>query len=74
MDPIHEIELEDCPICRGAGLMQEEQGWCMYAVCMDCGAQTAQISYNSPEERLNAAQQAAQLWNMGKVVHTGVGD
>ena len=26
-DPIYDIELEDCPICRGAGLIQDEQGW-----------------------------------------------
>ena len=26
MDPIFEIELEDCPVCRGTGAMQDEQG------------------------------------------------
>ena len=31
MDPINEIELEDCPVCRGAGYIEDEQGWCMYA-------------------------------------------
>ena len=56
MDPIFEIELEDCPVCRGTGAMQDEQG------------------YHTPEERLAAAQRVAQLWNMGKVIHTGVGD
>ena len=34
MDPIYEIELEDCPFCGGAGLLEEEQGWCWYAMCM----------------------------------------
>ena len=29
MDPINEIELEDCPVCRGAGYIEDEQGWCM---------------------------------------------
>ena len=24
MDPIYEIELQDCPICRGVGAMQDE--------------------------------------------------
>ena len=28
MDQIHEIELEDCPICRGVGTMEDEAGWC----------------------------------------------
>ena len=27
MDPIYEIELEDCPFCGGPGVMQEENGW-----------------------------------------------
>ena len=31
MDPIYEIELEDCPFCGGPGVMQEENGWCVYA-------------------------------------------
>ena len=41
MDPIFEIELEDCPVCRGAGVMQDEQGWCVSVACMDCGAEVA---------------------------------
>ena len=32
MFDIHSLELEDCPYCRGAGLMQEENGWCGLAV------------------------------------------
>ena len=40
-DPIYDIELEDCPICRGAGLIQDEQGWSVSVACMDCGAETA---------------------------------
>ena len=74
MDPIYHLELEACPVCRGAGLMEDEQGWCIYAVCMDCGAHTAHIDYASPESRLEAARQAARLRNMGKVIHSGVGD
>ena len=74
MDPIFEIELEDCPVCRGVGVMQDEQGWCVSVCCTDCGAETAHASYHTPEERLEAAKRVALLWNMGKVIHTGVGD
>ena len=59
MDPIYEIELQDCPYCRGTGTVEDEQGWCVYVTCVDCGAQTAHASYESPEERLAAAQQVA---------------
>ena len=55
MDPIFEIELEDCPVCRGAGVMTDEQGWCVSVTCMDCGAETAHAPYHPPEERLEAA-------------------
>ena len=48
MDQIHEIELEDCPVCRGIGTLEDEAGWCIYAVCLDCGAQTAHVGYNTP--------------------------
>lgn len=26
MDPIYEIELQDCPYCRGTGTVEDEQG------------------------------------------------
>ena len=74
MDPIFEIELEECPICRGAGVMQDEQGWSVSVGCMDCGAETAHAEYRTPEQRLEAARRVALLWNMGKVVHTGMSD
>ena len=44
MDPINEIELEDCPVCRGAGYIEDEQGWFMYACCLNCGTETAHVS------------------------------
>ena len=37
-------------------------------MCMDCGSQTAEIAFKSRDERKAAAQAAADLWNMGKVV------
>ena len=70
----NEIELEDCPVCRGAGYIEDEQGWCMYACCLNCGTETAHVSYKTPEERLEAARQAAYLWNIGKVIHNGMCD
>ena len=66
---IHErFELQDCPLCGGPGLLEEENGWCFYAVCMDCGAQTAHFEYRTRRDRAEAAGKAATLWNMGKVV------
>ena len=50
------------------GLMEEENGWCFYAACLDCGAHTAEIRYERDAERLDAAQRAAHLWNIGKVL------
>ena len=31
-DPILEIELEDCPVCRGVGAIEDEQNWCVYVI------------------------------------------
>lgn len=74
MHPFKDIEVLDCPVCGGPGLLQEENGWCVYVSCLDCGTHSAELPYNSEEERLTAAKQVATLWNMGKVIHTGVGD
>ena len=46
----------------------------MYACCLNCGTETAHVSYKTPEERLEAARQAAHLWNIGKVIHNGMCD
>ena len=74
MDIFKEIELQDCPLCQGPGLLEEENGWCFYIMCMDCGCHTAEIEYRSPEERLDAARRAARLWGMGKVIRSSPGE
>ena len=74
MDIHNDIELLDCPICHGAGLLEEENGWCLYVSCLDCGCHTAEVSFNTPEERLKAAQHAATMWNIGKVIPSGPGE
>ena len=72
---IHEaIELLDCPCCGGAGLLEEENGWCWYVMCVDCGAQTTHFEYRSEEERSEAAKNAAAIWNKGKVVSPARGE
>lgn len=72
---IHErFTLQDCPRCGGPGLLEEENGWCVYAVCMDCGAQTAPFEFKTPAERVEAAEKAATLWNVGKVIRQENGE
>ena len=74
MDIRDELELQDCPYCGGAGLLEEENGWCWYVMCMDCGAQTAPVEYKTPDDRIAAAQKAALMWNLGKVVRSDNGE
>ncbi|MBQ3291251.1 MAG: Lar family restriction alleviation protein [Mogibacterium sp.] len=74
MDIFKEVVLEDCPFCGGAGLLEEEEGWCWYAICVDCGSQTAPIEYRRAEDRESAARKVGQLWNMGKVVRSDLGE
>ena len=65
---VKDIELQACPHCGGDGVIEDEGGWCVYVTCCDCGAHTAEIRYERPAERLDAAQRAAHLWNIGKVL------
>ncbi len=74
MDIYRENPLQDCPYCGGAGLLEEENGWCWYVMCLDCGAQTAPFDYHTPEERALAAQRAAYTWNIGKVLRSDNGE
>ena len=74
MDIHQELELQDCPLCGGPGLLEEENGWCWYVICMDCGAQTAPFDFRGPKQRMEAAKKAANLWNMGKVIRQDNGE
>ncbi|MBQ6662806.1 MAG: Lar family restriction alleviation protein [Firmicutes bacterium] len=68
------LTLLDCPCCGGTGVLEEENGWCWYAVCMDCGAQTGSFEYRDEAGRYAAAAQAAKIWNMGKVISPAPGE
>jgi len=75
MDKIlDEIELFDCPICHGTGLLEEENGWCLYVSCLACGSHTAEVAFHSEEERVKVAKHVASMWNIGKVIPSGPGE
>ena len=63
------ILLEECPICRGAGLILHEGGWSVQVECADCSAHTVYVEYDNEVEKLEAERTVARLWNIGKVVH-----
>jgi len=72
---IHEmIELQDCPLCGGAPLLEEECGCGYYVTCLDCGGYTVTMDFKSEEGRLSAAQKVANLWNTGKVLSNSPGE
>lgn len=69
-----ELVLEDCPICRGPGVISHEGGWCVYVECLDCGAQTAFAEYTDEASRGEAEKSVVRVWNMGKVVRQNPGE
>ena len=68
------ILLEECPICRGAGLIMHEGGWCVQVECADCSAHTIYMEYENETEKEEAVKAVAQLWNIGKVVSSERGE
>ena len=69
-----DIELEDCPICRGPGFISDEGGWNVQVECADCGSHTVFLEYSTEEEKLEAEKKVAALWNMGKVINAQRGE
>ncbi len=67
-------ELEECPICRGAGMLMHEGGWNVQVECCDCSAHTVFVEYNSEKEREEAEKKVVTLWNIGKVIRSDVGE
>ena len=66
--------LEECPICRGAGIVMHEGGWNVQVECADCSAHTVYVEYETESQKLEAEQQVVRLWNLGKVVRTEIGE
>ncbi len=68
MDKKEFIELEECPVCRGPGMILHEGGWNVQVECADCSAHTVFVEYGNEAEKLEAEKKVAMLWNIGKVV------
>ena len=66
--------LEECPICRGAGMVMHEGGWNVQVECADCSAHTVYVEYENEAEKTAAEEQVVRLWNLGKVVRTEIGE
>ena len=68
------IELEECPVCRGNGMIMHEGGWNVQVECVDCSAHTVYVEYETEEEKLEAERSVAHLWNIGKVITSERGE
>ncbi len=66
--------LEECPICRGAGMVVHEGGWNVQVECADCSAHTVYVEYENSTQKQEAEEQVVRLWNLGKVVRTEIGE
>ena len=69
-----DIILEECPCCRGNGLIVHEGGWNVQVECADCGSHTVFVEYDNEEEKVEAVKKVARLWNMGKVIRANPGE
>ena len=74
MENNHLMELEECPVCRGTGMIMHEGGWSVQVECTDCSAHTIYVEYDSEDSRLEAERKVAFLWNMGKVIKSERGE
>ena len=68
------IILEECPCCRGNGLIVHEGGWNVQVECADCGSHTVFVEYASEVEKAEAEQKVAMLWNIGKVIKANISE
>ena len=68
------IILEDCPICRGSGVVVHEGGWNVQVECSDCSAHTVYVEYEDEAGKKEAELQVARLWNLGKVIKSEAGE
>ena len=68
------IFLEECPMCRGTGMIMHEGGWNVQVECTDCGSHTVYIEYENEKQKAEAEKKVAMLWNIGKVIKINPGE
>ena len=69
-----DIILEECPMCRGTGMIMHEGGWSVQVECADCGSHTVYVEYEGEEGKEEAVKMVARLWNLGKVIKANLGE
>ena len=68
------IELEECPCCRGDGMLTHEGGWSVQVECANCGSHTVYVEYETEEQKKIAEEKVAMLWNIGKVIKANISE
>ena len=68
------IILEECPCCRGTGLIVHEGGGNVQVECADCGSHTVYLEYENEAQKAEAVQGVVRLWNLGKVIKQNIGE
>ena len=68
------IILEECPCCRGNGLIVHEGGWNVQVECADCGSHTVYLDYEDETQKEEAVLGVVRLWNLGKVIKQNIGE
>ena len=71
---MEDIILEECPMCRGNGVIMHEGGWNVQVECADCGSHTVYVEYEDNNGKAEAEKMVARLWNLGKVIKANPGD
>lgn len=74
MDHNEDMILEECPMCRGGGMIQHEGGWNVQVECADCGSHTVYVEYENDSEKAEAERMVVRLWNLGKVIKANPGE
>ena len=74
MDNNEALILEECPMCRGTGMILHEGGWNVQVECADCGSHTVYVEYSTEAEKQNAERMVTRLWNLGKVIKSNIGE
>ena len=69
-----DLILEECPCCRGNGLIVHEGGWNVQVECADCGSHTVYLEYENEAQKEEAVRGVVRLWNIGKVIKQNISE
>lgn len=68
------LEINDCPLCDGGALLEEECGCGYYVMCLECGCHSVTIVFTRKKSGWKQRKERLCFGYQGKVISSSPGE